>query len=405
MAVFAYLLQARPEFVPSPDKVMHQLSMGDSQSFKSVRAWGNKLFNRFVSDDMLRQAADVEFKAKNAVNEAGKAVAGAQEILSSDASVSEKIAKLTHNIEMYSLPDNLVQAYDNYQSLYTHPMGQMVMRDAVSKLNDLLAENGVNNAQGMEDEAMKLGGEASSLDVNQILSDFLAQQQETAKENPEVEDVTKAGEQAQAVETVLGDVPKENLKAAALLLAFTQFRSAVNRDNQSFGEDLSLLQKLVGDKDPALNAALTRLAPHAEEGVLTPGGLSNELRSMTGEIVLASLKGEKVSIVDETDSHFGKMLKSEDMVEPDQDNSAAALKAQADQGNDVQANIAQAQSLLNEGDIAGAINAMERLDGPAAQAVQPWLEKASLSNTAQQVKYMVAHTISGATGSIPYTAQ
>lgn len=36
--------------------------------------------------------------------------------------------------------------------------------------------------------------------------------------------------------------------------------------NVPFAEDVLLLQKLVGDSDPELQAALTKLAPQAEKG-------------------------------------------------------------------------------------------------------------------------------------------
>src|SRR5690606_28795755 len=93
----------------------------------------------------------------------------------------------------------------------------------------------------------------------------------------------------------LGDtlegVSGSDMKAAALLIAFSQLRDSLNR-NAPFEDDLVLLQKLVGDDDPELQAALSKLAPQAEKGgVLTADGLSEELKTMTGDIVFSSLKG------------------------------------------------------------------------------------------------------------------
>ncbi|MFA7456155.1 MAG: hypothetical protein WCY57_01800, partial [Micavibrio sp.] len=80
-----------------------------------------------------------------------------------------------------------------------------------------------------------------------------------------------------ALGETLEGVSGNDMKAAALLIAFSQLRDSLNR-NEPFENDLALLQKLVGNDDPELQMALARLAPQAEKGgVLTAQGLSGEL--------------------------------------------------------------------------------------------------------------------------------
>ena len=69
-------------------------------------------------------------------------------------------------------------------------------------------------------------------------------------------------------------VPSEELKAAAILVAFSQFRNSLDRE-QPFEEDLAVLQKLIGDDNPALQERLTQLSEHADDGVLTTSGLAS----------------------------------------------------------------------------------------------------------------------------------
>jgi len=100
------------------------------------------------------------------------------------------------------------------------------------------------------------------------------------------------------------------LKAAGMLLGFTQIRGALNRDGQPFADDLVLLQNLVGD-NPELQAQIEKLAPHAESGVLTPSGLSGEFRTLAGDMVVSSLKGEDVSVKDRASAKLNQLLQIE----------------------------------------------------------------------------------------------
>lgn len=193
-------------------------------------------------------------------------------------------------------------------------------------------------------------------------------------ENPDT--VTAALETARQQDAALGQafagVPASDLKAAAYLLAMTQMRSSLAREKQPFAEDLKILMSFVGGEDAALKASLEKLAPQAEKGVLTPSGLSTELRSMTGDIVAASLSGEDVSIQERAQAKFGELLQIEKNGEP--------LS-----GTPTQATIAKSQSLLESGDLAGAIASMKTLEGPALGKASGWIGQAEATLLAQDI--------------------
>jgi hypothetical protein len=185
-----------------------------------------------------------------------------------------------------------------------------------------------------------------------------------------------AQENPQIAKTFQGVAPQD-LKAAAMLLAMTQFRSSLNRDNEPFAQDLVLLKKLAGADDPELQASLDRLAPFAEQGVLTPAGLTQEFRGLAGDVVVASLQGEDVSLKDKARARLGDMFTLEKNGEPVS-------------GTPTQKTLAKTNKMLELGDLEGAVAQLQTLDGPAAMAAQPWITKAQATLLAQKIKHLLS---------------
>lgn len=218
-------------------------------------------------------------------------------------------------------------------------------------------------------------------DMSSVLSALGLQSGEAAVNDPNLGD---ALEQAQKQEGALGEVldglSGNDLKAAALLIGLTQFRSAVHRDG-GFADDLALLQSMVGgENNPALNDAINKLAPQAEDGILTPGRLSGEFKGLAGDIVVSSLKGEDVSVQEKAKARLNEILQ----VKKD---------GELITGTDTQARVARAQAMLDEGNIQGAIDELQKLDGGAADTAQPWIEKAQATVLAQSVENMATTEI------------
>lgn len=206
---------------------------------------------------------------------------------------------------------------------------------------------------------------------------------------------TKMAEAQAKPESALGEtlegVSGNDMKAAALLIAFSQLRDSLNR-NAPFEDDLVLLQKLVGDDDPALQETLARLAPQAEKGgVLTAQGLSEELKTMTGDIVFASLKGEEVSIADQAKVRLAQVLNVK------KDGELVG-------GTPTQKTVAKAQEQLEANDVAGALATLQTLEGDARIKANPVIEQAEATLLADQVQNMLRQMIVANVGTDMNTA-
>lgn len=191
-------------------------------------------------------------------------------------------------------------------------------------------------------------------------------------------------------ETLEG-VSGNDMKAAALLIAFSQLRDSLNR-NVPFEQDVILLQKLVGDEDPELQDALARLTPQAEKGgVLTPEGLSEEFKGYAGDIVFSSLKGEEVSAADKAKARITQVLNVK------KDGELLG-------GTPTQKTVARAQEQLDANDIQGAITTLETLNGPAKAQAAPFIQQAEAALLADQIQNMLRQMIVANVGSNMNTA-
>lgn len=257
--------------------------------------------------------------------------------------------------QLSGLSDNAFNASDNLDISF----GKMINR--VEKL-----ENSLSGQQQLKDSMSQLQEIVQNLDV----------QNSTLKKDLETAQTEK---EDGALGQTLEGVSNNDLKAAAMLIAFSQLRDSLNRE-APFEGDLALLQKLAGKDNEELQGALERLAPHADSGVLTTGGLSQELKGLTGDIVFSSLKGEDVSLKEKAKARIHNMLQVEKDGEP--------LT-----GTATQVTVNKAQTMLDNGDIAGAIAELQGLDGQAAQTAQPFLQQAQASLVAEQAKKLLGDNI------------
>lgn len=175
-----------------------------------------------------------------------------------------------------------------------------------------------------------------------------------------------------------GVSPKE-LKAAAMLIGLNQFRDSMGR-NEPFADDLAMMQRMTGDQDPELNAAIEKLAPYAEKGVLSSNGLSGELKGLTGDILVAAASGQDVSIQDKAMARFQKYVSIEKDGKPVM-------------GSDAQARVAKAQALLDAGDVNGAMAELQALQGPARQTAQPVIDQGMVTMMAENVQNLLSKNI------------
>lgn len=183
-----------------------------------------------------------------------------------------------------------------------------------------------------------------------------------APANPE--GLSKAVADAQkadpALAQVMGGIAPKDLGAAAMLLTMNELRGNIG-GGQSFESDLKIIRKYA-DGDPEMEAALKRVAPYARSGVLSSDTLKKEFRNIAADIVMAKLQGEDASVRERVLlrlSKYAKMRKVDDI-----------------EGTTVDATVARAELLIDQGNIKDAIKELQSLEGAPAETAAPWMEQA-----------------------------
>ncbi len=311
-------------------------------------------FGTLIPENLDEQLANIQEQAGQAKEQLGQAAQKAQEV-SSDVlgqeagTMEERFVKLEgHLQDLNGGSPVLAGMLEKVQGLSGQAEGQSQLDTAMSELSAMMG--GLEGQLGAGSDLFE-----TTLDSARGESDALGQ--------------------------TFDNVPATDLKAAAMLLAMTQFRSSLNRDNEAFTQDLNVLMGLVDEENVELRGALERLAPHAQEGVLTPSGLTTEFKTIAGDAVVASLSGEDVSVSERAKARFNEVFQVE-------------KNGEMVTGTETQATVSEAEKMLESGDLAGAIAAVQRLDGPAALQMSGWLDKAQVTLMAQKLKKVIGQNIS-----------
>lgn len=322
---------------------------GDVDAVKQQQSF----FGALIPDDLDEQLATLQEKAGAAQEQIGQVVERAKvvsdDVLGEDGGTfEERAAKLqTHMSEIAAEPE-MAALLEKFNFMQQDPQGQSQIEQTMAELSAVIA-----NAR---DQALNGGQEAIEGTMTKALEG--------------------ARQQSSAVSQTFESVPTTDLKAAALLLGMTQFRSSLDRDNDAFEDDLTVLMGLVGEDNIELRGALERLAPHAQSGVLTPGGLGTEFKTLAGDAVVASLKGDDVSIAERTKARFNDVFQVE-------------KNGELVTGTDTQATLQKADKMIEEGDLEGAIIQVQQLDGAAAAVMKPWVDEAQITLIAQKARLML----------------
>jgi hypothetical protein len=298
--------------------------------------------------EYTQQATELKEQAVAAKETVGAAIKRAEEIsndvIGAEAgNLEQRIARLEAHVGEIVADPNMAYFMDKLKSMQGSAPGQNAVDSTVS---ELLAA--MNNFTGSPD----------------MLNGYLDQMRQ----------------QQSAMGQTFDGLPSEDLKAAALLLTMEQFRGALNRDGAAFEDDLALMKNFVGEDNNELNAALDKLAPRAQDGVLSIEGLSKEFRGLAGEAVVSSLKGEDVDFKDKATARMNELFsfeKEDEMVT----------------GTDTQGSLAKVQHLLDAGELEAAIAEAESLEGPEAETLAPWLEEAKATSAAQDVSNILGYNI------------
>ncbi len=181
---------------------------------------------------------------------------------------------------------------------------------------------------------------------------------------------------------VMGGIAPKDLGAAAMLLTMNELRGNIG-GGRSFESDLHIIQKYAKD-DPEMQAALKRVAPYARSGVLSRQHLQKEFRNIAADIVMAKLQGEDASVRERVLlrlSKYAKMRKVDDI-----------------EGDTVDASVARAELMLDQGDIKGAIKELQSLEGAPADTAAPWLAQAEGHVAADESSQVLLQTVLGMLG-------
>jgi hypothetical protein len=260
--------------------------------------------------------------------------------------------------------------------------GDSSIMERVAQLENMLA-NGAGG-EAMQDVLARIDSLSSGLNGQQELSAAMNDLAATVTGvQAQVDGVDAALERAKqdndALAEALEGVTGRDLGAAAMLLALEHARTSFNR-NEPFEDDLAVLQSIVGDSDPELNAAINKLAPYAKDGILTTENLSKELTTLSGDIIMAKVAGEEVSVQDKALQRFNEVVK-------------LSKNGVPVNGSEEEAIIAKAQEALAKGDVEAAKAELSKLEGGAADAVSPWMDKADGNLAAQNLEQVILQEV------------
>ncbi len=317
---------------------------GDIKSIKERQNY----FKGLVPEDWKAQLDELKNQVKSGVGEVGSF---SKEVMNGGvAGMQERVKKLENYVNDITESNGMLNAMmQRLNYLYDSEGGQKQMEMTTRGLLSYLSGSAVEQEQ----------------DIDKVLD--------------------KAVNNDPAVSQTFNGVPKQDLKAAALLFSLTQLRYALNRDKVPFDDDLKLAMKLVGNDDPELNKAIENLTPQAKEGVFTPSHLAKEFSGLAGDVVVSSLKGEDVSISDKAKARFNNIFQLE------KDGELLT-------GTKTQAKLNKAKNFLDKGDVAGALKILNTMNDQEKEPLKEWMDKAQTTIKVQEVESMLKKAINLTTG-------
>lgn len=341
-------LEERAARVNSLEAEIYEMS-NNLQNVKEEQSNFKGLVSENWSEELAglkRQLKDVGQFANQKVQVATQKVQAASNFVKSETPLDERVTRLQSYVSEVAAESNIFAALmPRFEGLSQSLNGQEILNDSSSALLGVF-----QNSEGQDDSYL-----------NGVID--------------------SARSKNAALQQTLGNVPQSELKAAAMLLAMTQMRSALKRPEQSFDSDLQLLMKMVDDDNVELRSSLEKIAPHARSGVLSAGGLTSELQVVAGDVVSASLRGEDVSLSDKVSARFNDILQLE------KDGELVT-------GTQTQADVHKAQQLFEGGQWQEAIDFLNaQLDSNELKPLKPWIERVQGAISARDLQRTLEQAI------------
>ncbi|WP_157089282.1 uroporphyrinogen-III synthase [Oceanibaculum pacificum] len=146
----------------------------------------------------------------------------------------------------------------------------------------------------------------------------------------------------------------------ALMLAVAQLATPMQQ-GAAYETEMAAIARLVG-AESGLEEELSVLKNHAAAGVPTIAVLADRFPDIAAAAVRAERAGESQSVVGETLNRIAGLV--------------SLRRTGQVEGETVEARTARAEEALERHDLAAAVSEMAALQGPAAEAVAPWMEDA-----------------------------
>ncbi len=173
--------------------------------------------------------------------------------------------------------------------------------------------------------------------------------------------VLRLADRIEAAESAVRQAESRTQAAQALLMTVGQLREAVF-NGQSFDEELRAV-KAVAPDDADVARSLQALQPLAAKGVATRTALAARFGELAPDIVRADFGPEAEGWLRQTIQRLTSVV--------------TVRRTEGDvAGESVAAIVARAEAALDQGDLAGAVNELSALQGPAAETAAPWLNAA-----------------------------
>ncbi|MCK5375266.1 MAG: hypothetical protein KAJ40_08275 [Alphaproteobacteria bacterium] len=309
----------------------------EQSSFKGLIPgnWSEEL------EQLKRQAAQVKQGVNNTVN----GVKSLSHDLASDQGINSRVQQLQTYVSEISGEHGVYALKSRFNQMRQDFMGEKVLDSTVQALLPLVQ-------QARE-------GDGGNLDML----------------------IAQARTKNKALQSSFGNVPQSELKAVAMLLAMTQVRSSLNRSNDAFDSDLQLLMNMVGEDNLQLKAAIEKLAPYAQDGVLTPSGVKKEFQTVAGDAVAASLRGEDVSVSEKLSAKFNELLK----VEKD---------GELLTGTQTQSTLNKAENMVEDNRFEDAIALLKKnLRAKELKPLRPWIKRVEGLLASRKVSNMLEEAI------------
>ena len=175
-------------------------------------------------------------------------------------------------------------------------------------------------------------------------------------------------------------------KSAAAALAFANLRAAV-ADGRRYAAELATIKSFVPDPGD-----LAPLPAYADKGIPTVPELARSFAAGADAAVAAAAPAASGSVLDRLLASAATIVKVKRVGEAATGDSPSAV-------------IARAQALIDKGDLAGAVQQIETLQGASRDAFAAWLADARARLSADDVVKRLEATLLASVGGAPNKAQ